>query len=423
MKAFPPRLVISLNIRTFLCQCQESLLPSHSLLSQVRFSIPDILNRTILFTVFSHHSLILFLSELTLGPVIGEGGFSKVYEIQNIELDPVYDVSDEDTKRRQDFATKVKQNNYVLKKLRDDLREDDHSKGVDDLAIEADVLRQLSHQSILCIRATANTDPTGNGFFIVLDRLVQTLDRKFNYWRKVVGENAGYWFPCYGYCCARSHTLHALWKERIQVALDIAQAISYIHDQKIIYRDLKPDNCGFDHTQQVKLYDFGLAKRISEHDAVGDGTYRLTGNTGSLRYMAPEVAKNIPYNYTADAYSFGVLFWQICSLQTPYAKFTENMHTRLVVDGGMRPKPDKTWPASWVTLMHECWNDDKTKRPPFSLIIEQLSERLKELREDDGVVPTRTHEIKAKKKKKKVSELNHGLDTDTRLAPQESNIV
>ena len=41
----------------------------------------------------------------------------------------------------------------------------------------------------------------------------------------------------------------------------------------------------------LKLFDFGLAKRMDPTDKSDDGLYCLTGNTGSLRYMAPEVAK------------------------------------------------------------------------------------------------------------------------------------
>jgi serine/threonine protein kinase len=47
-----------------------------------------------------------------------------------------------------------------------------------------------------------------------------------------------------------------------------------------------------------------LSKEISESLAVGDGTYKLTGDTGTPRYMAPEVALEKPYNMTCDVVSF-----------------------------------------------------------------------------------------------------------------------
>jgi serine/threonine protein kinase len=259
----------------------------------------------------SHSSINLSLTELKVGKVIGMGGFSSVSAINSIELDEVYDLSDDDTAHRKEFAATANKPNgnggdgngdggvYVLKTLRDDLAEDEHIKGVVDLAIEADFLSVLSHPNIISMRALANSDPHESRFFVILDRLSVTLERKFNYWRKVVGENAGYWLPCCGYCCANSLALHAVWKERMTVALDMAKAIKYLHDSGIIYRDLKPDNIGFAESGQLKLFDFGLAKRLEGVEKTRGGFYNLTGNTGSLRYMAPEVANDEPYDLTA----------------------------------------------------------------------------------------------------------------------------
>jgi serine/threonine protein kinase len=55
----------------------------------------------------------------------------------------------------------------------------------------------------------------------------------------------------------------------------------------VIYRDLKPDNVGFDVRGDVKIFDFGLAKELDPNKRLDDGTYKLTSDTGSLRYMAP----------------------------------------------------------------------------------------------------------------------------------------
>ena len=141
----------------------------------------------------------------------------------------------------------------------------------------------------------------------------------------------------------------------------------------------------------------------------------MTGNTGSLRYMAPEVARDEPYNLTADSYSYGVLFWQICSLTTPYVGLNQQTHALHVVQRGIRPKPDKSWPNSWITLMTSSWNANASQRPSMTEISHQIQTIVSDITEDDGVVPSRSSEIRAKKKRKKVSKENRVLDLDTRI--------
>lgn len=49
-----------------------------------------------------------------------------------------------------------------------------------------------------------------------------------------------------------------------------------------------------------------MAREVRECDEVeGMGAYNMSGDTGSLRYMAPEVAQNLPYNHKVDVYAFG----------------------------------------------------------------------------------------------------------------------
>jgi serine/threonine protein kinase len=394
-------------------------------------------------------------TELTLGTVVGTGGFSTVTEIKFVDLDELYDDDDENDdhhgnnnndhhnnvrhpedpigtsmrrrQRRRQFADSVRQGNtkYVLKMLRTDLPVDEHTKGIADLAIEASFLRVLSHPHIISLQAVSHSDPYGPRFFIVLERLRTTLDRKFNEWRRIVNESAGYWIPCYGYCCPKVTVLHATWIERFTVAHSIASALEYLHQRCIIYRDLKPDNIGFDGTGRVQMFDFGLAKRLDDVAKTDDDeNYRLTGNTGSLRYMSPEVARNLPYNLSADSYSFGILFWQICALQTPFAGFTTASHFKLVVQQNQRPHPDKTWPWSWTECMMRSWSLQPKERPSMTEIVRALEEIILDVEAmaEDGIVPCRASEIRAKKKRKKINRENQMLDLDTRKNIINNNI-
>jgi hypothetical protein len=99
--------------------------------------------------------LLLLLSELTLGRLVGKGGFSLVFEVVKLDIDELYDISKRSASERRQVANEsVDQNGmprFAVKMLRDDLIEEEHSKGVIDLAVEARFLRRLSHPNIIAM--------------------------------------------------------------------------------------------------------------------------------------------------------------------------------------------------------------------------------------------------------------------------------
>ena len=135
----------------------------------------------------------------------------------------------------------------------------------------------------------------------------------------------------------------------------------------------------------VKLFDFGLAKELDDsmkYEGCKE-LYELSGNTGSLRYMSPEVARSEPYNLTADVYSFGLLLWQICSLQLPYDGMNRQDHSELVVHGNERPLLDSNWSTPLRILMKRAWEPDPLVRPSMDSIYKILKREICALRDGD----------------------------------------
>lgn len=111
--------------------------------------------------------------------------------------------------------------------------------------------------------------------------------------------------------------------------------------------------------------------------------YELSGNTGSLRYMSPEVARSEPYNLSADVYSFGLLLWQTCALDLPYDGMNRQDHSELVVYGNERPQLDSSWSTPLRILMKRAWESDPLVRPSMDSIYKILRREICALRDGD----------------------------------------
>ena len=100
------------------------------------------------------------------------------------------------------------------------------------------------------------------------------------------------------------------------------------------------------------------------------------------QYMAPEIALERPYNLSVDAYSFGILLWQICMLETPFTGFSVNVHNTRVIKGGLRPRLDPNMSSDLRDLMKNCWSETISDRPSFQEICDILRNEVSILRGD-----------------------------------------
>ncbi|KAL7579895.1 hypothetical protein ACA910_004902 [Epithemia clementina (nom. ined.)] len=283
-------------------------------------------------------------------------------------------------------------NKYVLKEIEASLLQMDRVtflKGMIDLALEAKFLAALNHphviklQGLSCmdLSATATTTDAATAvksmsYFIILEHLEETLPQKLNAWMHQKRSTRGITGLLTG---ARQVRSKNLLTERLLVAYDVADVLNYLHCRDIIYRDLKPDNIGFTKSSELKLFDFGLAKELLDRDRQDDGTYLLTGFTGAIRYMAPEVGLRQPYNLKADVYSWSMLMWCIMALEPPFAMYTGNMILDRVFSKQYRPAVKEKWPLDVCALMKDCWEVNMQHRPSFEDIMARLKKCVSEL--------------------------------------------
>ncbi|KAL1315993.1 serine/threonine-protein kinase STY17 [Arachis duranensis] len=161
----------------------------------------------------------------------------------------------------------------------------------------------------------------------------------------------------------------------LKVAIDVSKGMNYLHQNNIIHRDLKTANLLMDENEVVKVADFGVA-RVQTQSGV------MTAETGTYRWMAPEVIEHKPYDQKADVFSFGIALWELLTGELPYSYLTPLQAAVGVVQKGLRPTIPKNTHPRLSELLQRCWQQDPLLRPDFSEIKEILQQIAKEVNED-----------------------------------------
>lgn len=321
--------------------------------------------------------------QLEIGKKLGAGGFCQVHEV-TVKDD------EEGSHSREDRNTQPHKKKYAIKFLKKTTMVDKqlYLQGSADLATEASFLSALTNarnnpdgKYVVRLHGIADGIIKSSGdnygmdrlLFLIMDQLNESLEQRIERW--IDDEK-----PMRGFFNIFSR-IHGEYQEKRQLelrkrlsdGLQVAEAMQFLHSMNLVYRDLKPENVGFDSSEKVKLYDFGLAKELKDSQKVGEGSnYKMTGGAGSVRYMAPEVVLCQPYNASIDVYSFGILLCEIARLKKAFQGYDANDHMQQVVKDGQRPHTEYWFPEALQTLLEACWAPDATKRPPFQQVVKSL---------------------------------------------------
>ena len=135
------------------------------------------------------------------------------------------------------------------------------------------------------------------------------------------------------------------------------------------FRDLKPQNVGFDREGNPVLFDFGLAREVPVSSGE-DGPLVYKGMAGSLRYMAPETMLKKFSSTASDVYSFGIVLWELCTLQHLYHKMNnvEDFKQAIVLRGHRPSLRTLTHASNIKALLKKCWTAEWKDRPNFTQI-------------------------------------------------------
>ncbi|GAB2298671.1 hypothetical protein Dimus_032742 [Dionaea muscipula] len=168
-------------------------------------------------------------------------------------------------------------------------------------------------------------------------------------------------------------------QKAIEISLEIARGMEYVHSKGIIHRDLKPENILIDQDFHMKIADFGTACEEANVDCFSD-------DPGTYRWMAPEMIKHKPYGRKVDVYSFGLILWEMVAGSIPYEDMNPVQAAFAVVSKDMRPEFPEDCPRVIRALIEYCWSSHPERRPEFSHIVRVL-ERFKSSLAHDGTLP------------------------------------
>jgi len=227
-------------------------------------------------------------------------------------------------------------------------------EALEDFRTEVSIMKKLRHPNICLLLAYAYTDE----YQVMVSELMK----------------------CSLYDVFKANALHntpLTQRKQIVYALQIAQGMSYLHGFKpvIIHRDLKPQNILISYSGRCKIADFGLAKIRATPAGQGEtDQYKLTGETGTYRYMAPEVFRHETYSEKVDTYSFAMLMYFLTAGHAPWPMLNGLIAAQAAAIRSERPTIPRSWDSCWSDLIQQCWDENPSNRPGFDVIILKLEQ-------------------------------------------------
>ncbi|KAG0624570.1 hypothetical protein M758_3G257500 [Ceratodon purpureus] len=180
--------------------------------------------------------------------------------------------------------------------------------------------------------------------------------------------------------------------EAVDIMHQIGEGMRYLHEMRIVHRDLKAANilvkCVRSSELEIeyvmaKVADFGISRMKEKSTTFSNQTL----NIGTTRWMAPEVIKScigeseaeksdgeelvMKYPFKCDIYSFAMVCFEILTGDLPFQ--TSNLYDvkKMVLDG-IRPSLPDGCPSLLKHLIERCWSPDAGQRPRFSEICTEL---------------------------------------------------
>ena len=131
-------------------------------------------------------------------------------------------------------------------------------------------------------------------------------------------------------------------------------ALNHLHENKIVYRDLKPQNIMIDNDGHIKLTDFGLSKLNFDQN-------QENSICGTMKYIAPETISGKKYNHMVDWWSLGIITFRMLTGKLPYPTEINKNIPYFIINHKLPTDKDKFSPQAFDFLSRVLERDPKKR--------------------------------------------------------------
>ena len=171
----------------------------------------------------------------------------------------------------------------------------------------------------------------------------------------------------------RRHGANLSLLSKVGLMASASAGLKYLHESRIVHRDVKSSNFLVFNSEtggdpMIKIGDFGLAvAKMESRSKTGSAT------VGSQLWMAPEVLEGAPHNERSDVFSFGIVLFEIASIDTPYRRYNTSAQS-------LRRKKDwrdpcfipEGFPGELLYLMRSSVHPVAKRRPTMVEVLDGL---------------------------------------------------
>ncbi|PRP89036.1 hypothetical protein PROFUN_02314 [Planoprotostelium fungivorum] len=156
-----------------------------------------------------------------------------------------------------------------------------------------------------------------------------------------------------------------------EMMIGVAAGMIHLHAEGVIHRDLAVRNILLTKSMQPKVSDFGLSRESSD----GSDGGKTQSSIGPVKWMAPESIASRVYSSKSDVWSYGVLCWEICTTQDPWAERQPMEVATAVMNGETLHIPQQADDVV-AYMLGQCWQKQPDDRPSFSDIYRWLKDKV-----------------------------------------------